>query len=311
MPLQTTCIGAYPKPLKGGTDHWRPTAGAEEQARQFTYIAGDEQAVPGTDLDAATRMAVRDQVACGIHIPIDGEQRRENYIHYHCRHLAGIDFQQLTTKLHRNNGAVGDLPTIVGKVTPHGGHFLDHDFAIAQAATKREVKITVPGPLTIVDTTADAHYGDPGALARDLADALNFEIRALAAAGCRHIQIDEPLFAREADNALAFGIECLERCFHGIPEGVTQIMHMCCGYPGQLDEADYPKADPGSYLQLADALDRSSIHQISIEHAHRANDGALFEMFGNTALILGVVDIAVSRVEAVEEIVDRLRHALR
>ena len=30
------------------------------------------------------------------YIPTDGEVRRENYFHYHCRHFNGIDFDNLT-----------------------------------------------------------------------------------------------------------------------------------------------------------------------------------------------------------------------
>jgi 5-methyltetrahydropteroyltriglutamate--homocysteine methyltransferase len=314
MPLNTTCIGAYPKPGRTGTDHWGPdqvqTGGKAGQARSFHYGAGAGGEVNADRSDADTRAAVRDQVACGVDIPTDGEQRRENYIHYHCHHFHGFDFEQLTRKVHRSGGAVGDLPTITGKIAPKPGHFLDHDYLIAQAATERPVKITLPGPLTIIDTTADAHYGDANALTRDLADALNYEVRALAAAGCRHIQIDEPLFAREVDDALSFGMECLDRCFHGLPPEVTRVMHMCCGYPGQLDEVDYPKADPGSYFALAGALDQCAIDQISIEHAHRANEGRLLELFARKDVILGVVDIAISRIEPVEEIVDRLTRAL-
>ena len=43
---------------------------------------------------------IADQVAAGIDIPTDGEVRRENYIHYHCRHLEGIDFKTADPKAH-------------------------------------------------------------------------------------------------------------------------------------------------------------------------------------------------------------------
>ena len=75
--------------------------------------------------------------------------------------------------------------------------FLPFDYRRAQPCTDRPVKITMPGPMTISDTTVDRFHGDPRALGRDLADVLNREVLALAAAGCRHIQIDEPLFARQ------------------------------------------------------------------------------------------------------------------
>ena len=169
----------------------------------------------------------------------------------------------------------------------------------------------MPGPLSIIDTTANLHYASERELAFDLADALNFEIRALADAGCRYIQVDEPLFVRKVDAALEYGVECLDRCFDGVPAEVTRVMHMCCGYPGHLDDEDYLKADPKCYSQLARAVDASSVHQVSIEDAHCLNDLALLEKFTDTAVILGVVTIASSRVESVDDIATRLRHALR
>ncbi len=315
MPLATTTIGAYPKPdWLPITDWFKKEAGVTVAGGEVTHRMTRALKEPDAETEQAavkaTRQAVMDQVEAGIAIPTDGEQRRENYIHYHCRRLEGFDFENLTRRALRGGAYEADLPTIRAKIRPKGGHFLDRDFKIAQAATDYPVKITVPGPLTILDTTANVHYADERQLARDLADALNYEIRALAAAGCRYIQVDEPVFARQSERALQFGIECLERCFHGVPAGVTRVMHMCCGYPAKLDDEDYRKADPRSYFTLAPALDQSSIDQISIEDAHRHNDPALFELFKRATLILGSAAIAQSRIETVEEISGRLRTVL-
>ena len=206
---------------------------------------------------------------------------------------------------------MADLPTIDAKVVPQGNHFLDHDFRIAQAFCEQPVKMTVPGPLSIIDTTANTHYDSERDLAFDLAAALNYEIRALAEAGCRYIQVDEPLFVRKVDQALDYGVECLDRCFDGVPEEVTRVMHMCCGYPGHVDDEDYLKADPDCYFQLASAVDRSSVQQVSIEDAHCLNDLQLLERFQQTSVILGAVTIASSKIESVEYIHERLASALR
>ena len=168
----------------------------------------------------------------------------------------------------------------------------------------------MPGPLTIGDSTANTFYPDRRSWCADLADALNVEIRRLAEAGCRHIQVDEPLFARLPDQALEFGVETLERCFRGVPGGVMRTMHMCCGYPDKLDETDYVKADPEVYPQLASAVEASIVDAVSIEDAHRHNALSLLDTFSRTTVILGVVEIASSRVETVDEIAARLRAAL-
>ena len=311
MSITTTCIGAYPKPDYVAIGNWAETGADDGATRDFSYTQDSASEVPETLLQRATAEAIRDQLDCGIDIPTDGEQRRENYIHYHCRHLHGIDFARLTRKVHRNGAAVGKLPTIDGRIEPAGDHFLDRDFRIAQECSEQPVKITVPGPLSIIDTTANLHYDSERELAFDLADALNYEIRALADAGCRYIQVDEPLFVRKVDDALAYGVECLDRCFDGVPAEVTRVMHMCCGYPGHLDDEDYLKADPACYRQLAQAVDASSVQQVSIEDAHCLNDLELLQNFRNTAVILGVVTIASSRIESVEAIAERLRLALR
>jgi len=236
--------------------------------------------------------------------------RRENYIHYHCRHFDGIDFENLSKVVTRDGAANMQLPTIVGEIKAKSGHFLPHDFKIAQACTDRPIKVTVPGPITIADTTADSFYKDKEALCRDLASAINYEVRALSDAGCQYIQIDEPLFARKPNEALAFGVENLERCFHGIGSHTTAAMHMCCGYPNFLDEEGYQKADREVYLRLAETLDDSLIQQVSIEDAHQHNDLKLLELFQKTSVIFGSFTVANSRVESVDEIRDRLRAAL-
>ncbi len=311
MSLLSTCIGAYPKPTYvkvpdwfggQGPDTGDPTAAWQEAV---DALGGEAEEV----FARGTREAVEDQVRCGIDIPTDGEIRRENYIHYHCRHLAGIDFGKLTEKSLRDGSYSARVPTITGPVSARE-RFLTRDWELAQSFTSAPVKITLPGPMTIADTLADQHYGDPARLGADLAAALNAEVLALAAAGCVHIQIDEPVFARFAQAALDYGIENLERAFQDCPPEVTRTVHICCGYPDRLDNPNYPKAPREAYLLLADAIDDSSIAAVSIEDAHRPNDLALLERFTATQVILGVVAVARSRVEPIDEIRNRLEAAL-
>ena len=312
MSLLTTTIGAWPKPdyvrlpdwfrNPEGPDAVNPTHGWIDAMRAL----GDEaEAI----IARGVGEAIDDQVGAGIDIPTDGEIARENYIHYHCRHLHGVSFERLEEKELRNGSYSALLPAIVGPIRA-GAPFLPTDYRRAQACTGRAVKMTMPGPMTVADTTVDLHYNDSRALARDLADALNREVLALAGAGCLHIQIDEPLFARKPDAALEYGFENLERAFHGCPEHVTRTVHMCCGYPDRLDRPDYPKADPDSYFRLAEAVDEAAIDAISIEDAHRPNDLSLLERFRRTTVVLGVVAIARSRVESTDEIAARLGSAL-
>ena len=310
--MLTTTIGAYPKPaevpirdwfqMEGGPDTSEPTAGYAEMVRRY---GARLEAI----LDRATIEVVREQVELGIDIPTDGEIRRENYIHYHCRHLRGIDFETLTERQMRGHYQAL-LPTITGPIEA-GPPFLVRDWQLAQSATDRPVKITVPGPLTIGDSVADDYYRDDArARGAAVADALNVEIRRLADAGCPMVQVDEPVFARKVEDALAFGAEHLERCFHKVPPSTERVVHICCGYPDALDVENYPKAPNEAYFELAGLLDEVAIDAVSIEDAHRPNDLALLEGFARKKLLLGVIAIARSRIEDVDEVRDRLRAAL-
>ena len=115
---------------------------------------------------------------------------------------------------------------------------------------RKPVKITLPGPMTIIGSTAsrfipcqsaivessnvylfsqmstfikqisffgliaDAFYKNE--LSLDLVKCLNREIRALSEAGCVYIQLDEPLIARKPEKALEYGIDHLKMCFEVI-----------------------------------------------------------------------------------------------
>ena len=309
MALQTTCIGAFPKPdwlpirdwfeIDLGDDHY-----AED-------VIGAWTADPEHDpvFRRATEAAVRLQLECGIDVPTDGEQRRENYVHYQCRFFSGFDFTNLERRVLRDGAYDCVVPAIRGDINPGGHPVLVRDFREAQAVSHAPVKMTLPGPLTIIDSTANCHYRETSRLAEDIADALNTEILALAANGCRFIQVDEPVFARHPRAALDYGVESLLRCLRGLPPEVTRVVHMCCGYPDRIDNPAYPKADHGVYGELVDALD-GHVEQISIEDAHCNNPLDLFDRFRASAAIVGVVRIASSRIESVSEIRRRLEQIL-
>ncbi len=310
MSMTVTTIGAYPKPPELPVLSWfdgESTAGAD--ATLATNALGSARAAPElvAALDAATHQAVADQLACGVDIPTDGEMRRENYLHYHCRHLHGIDFTRLTERLVRNGSWRGQLPTFVGPISAKE-HFLRRDHEVAsEAAAAAPVKITIPGPLTLMDSTANAFYGDDRAWGEALAEAINAEVVDLVASGSTQIQIDEPAFARYPDRAIEFGLDLLARCLADVGVEVTTTVHMCCGYPDRLDNENYAKADPEAYAQLAPHIDATAaIDIVSIEDAHRHNHLDLFRHFERVHVAVGLVAIARSTVETPEAVAQRL-----
>ena len=309
----TTVIGAYPKPdylkitdwfnAEGGTDTANPTKYYTQEINQMGDNA--EQL-----FSQATKEVIEDQINCGIDIISDGEVRRENYIHYHCRHIDGVDFQTLTEKEARTGNYKCWLPTIVSKVRAQDS-FLVHDWEESQKLSSKPVKITLPGPMTIADTIANTFYTSKDKMGFDLAEVINVEIKRLQKAGCKYIQVDEPLFARKPQDAIDFGIDNLAKCFDGLENtGVEKITHICCGYPDKLDAVDYPKAPLNSYHQISSRLDQSIIDVVSLEDAHRYNDLSLLENFSHTKIILGLIKVASSKEETVIEIQSRVRKAL-
>ena len=95
-----------------------------------------------------------------------------------------------------------------------------------------------------------------------------------------------------------------------MPATVQRVVHACCGYPERLDQDDYIKASPDSYLSLSAALEGARFDALSLEDAHRHNDLGLFERFATKTIVVGVVAIAKSRIEPVEEIRARLEAVL-
>ena len=312
--MLTTVIGAYPKPdylkitdwfnTKGGTDTANPTKFYENEIKK---MGSNAELI----FNKAAKEVIRDQLDCGIDIITDGEIRRENYIHYHCRYLNGVDFNTLTEKVARTGNYKCWLPTITNKISA-ADPFLVDEWKNNQSLSNKPVKVTIPGPMTITDTIANTYYKSDEEMGYDLAIAINTEIKRLVDAGCKYIQVDEPLFARKPDNALAFGIKNLEKCFDGVNQSdVEKITHICCGYPDKIDAVDYPKAPLDSYKKIAKNLDSSKIDSVSIEDAHRYNDLSLLKNYKNTKIIFGVIKIASSKIETVEEIESRINETLK
>ena len=311
--MLTTVIGAYPKPsflqlpdwfnAEGGTDTLKPTVDYDDAIKKM----GKE--TESIFLKAAKEV-IDDQIECGIDIITDGEVRRENYIHYHCRHITGVDFNTLTEKIARTGNYKCWLPTIVAKVEAQDS-FLVHDWKVSQKLSSKPVKITIPGPMTIADTIANTYYKSDDKMGFDLAEVINVEIKRLQKAGCKYIQVDEPLFARKPQQAIDFGIDNLAKCFEGLENTeIEKITHICCGYPDKLDVINYPKAPLDSYKKIAKALDASLIDTVSIEDAHRYNDLELLRNFTKTKVIFGLIKIASSQIETKEEIENRVLDAL-
>ena len=250
--FDTTIAGSLPKPtwLAEPNRLWAPWR-----------LTGAE--LEGAKRDA-TLLALKLQEDCGIDVVTDGEQSRQHFVHGFVEFVDGIDFAHKVEIGIRADRYKALVPQVTGELRLKGRVHAT-EAQLARAHTKRKLKITLPGPMTIVDTVADAHYGDRVEMAMAFAGLLNAEARALAADGVDVIQFDEPAFNVYLAAVKDWGIEALHRAIEGV--GCTTAVHICYGY-GIKANIDWKATLGGEWRQYAEifpALAQSRIGQVSVE----------------------------------------------
>jgi len=302
-------VGSYPRPFYLGIPSWFDTSSQPTYNTSMydNYLQNTEAAERERRLQVALSEVIKDQELMGSDILTDGEVRRENYIHYHCRHLNGFDFEKLKDKVSRGGNYVFPAPNVVGKVTPKES-FLSEEWRWAQGRTKLPVKVTLPGPMTIADTVANTFYPNLENLCEDLSVALNTEVIRLCESGVKYIQIDEPLFARKVKEAHEYGFRTLEQTLVGVEKHDVHItVHICCGYSDVNNEVDFRKAEHNSYVQLADGLEKiENIHCASLEDARERIPDELFKKLKRLQVMLGVQESCSSKIRKAESIEARV-----
>jgi 5-methyltetrahydropteroyltriglutamate--homocysteine methyltransferase len=295
--LQTTIAGSLPKPawLAQPDQLWAP------------WLAQGEALVEAKR--DATRLAVHDQERAGIDIVTDGEQSRRHFVTGYLEHLKGIDFEHLVTMRIRQRYEA-KVPQVVGPVRrPRPVH--SDDVRLLRAQTDRPIKYTLPGPMTIVDTLHDAHYGDRIKLAMRFAAILNKEARELQALGIDVIQFDEPAFNVYMEDVRSWGIEALERAADGLK--CKTAVHICYGY-GIKANIDWKKtlgAQWRQYEKTFPVLARSRIDQVSLECHNSKVPLELIGLLKGKDVMVGAIDVATTRIEKPEEVARTIRAALR
>jgi 5-methyltetrahydropteroyltriglutamate--homocysteine methyltransferase len=296
--LETTIAGSLPKPswlAKPGMlwAPWRPEGEALIEAKRD-----------------ATLLALKLQEDAGIDILSDGEQARQHFVHGFLEGIDGIDFARQVRMGIRNNRYEALVPTVTGalrrKAAAHAW-----EARIARAHTGRRLKFTLPGPMTIVDTVADSHYGDRRLMAMAFADLLNVEAKELAAIGVDVIQFDEPAFNVYLDEVVGWGIAALERAAAGLR--CTTAVHICYGYgiPANIEWKGSLGAEWRQYEQIFPALAASQIDQVSLECAGSHVPIELLGLLHGKDVLLGAIDVATNEVETPEQVAATIERALR
>jgi 5-methyltetrahydropteroyltriglutamate--homocysteine methyltransferase len=294
---------------KAATDHLFPTTIAGSLPKP-SWLAEPNKLWPqwrlrGEELaaaiDDATLLAVKVQEDAGIDIVCDGEQSRQHFVHGFLEAVDGIDFNKKVEMGIRNDRYKAMCPTVVGELRLRS-RVHAREARLARSHTTKKLKFTLPGPMTIVDTIADAHYGDRIKMALAFAGLLNEEARGLAADGVDVIQFDEPAFNVYMEQAAGWGIEALHRVIEGV--ACTSAVHICYGY-GIKANVDW-KATLGTewrqYEKFFPALAKSKIDQVSIECIHSHVPMSVLRLLDGKEVQVGVIDVATDTIETVEEV---------
>jgi len=285
----TTIAGSLPKPawLAVPNKLWAPWR-----------LEGEELAAAKDD---ATLLAIKIQEDAGIDIVGDGEQSRQHFVHGFLEAVEGIDFDKRVELGIRNDRYKAMCPTAVGPLRLRA-RVHAREARLARAHTDKKLKFTLPGPMTIVDTIADAHYGDRVKMAMAFAALLNEEARGLAADGIDVIQFDEPAFNVYMEAAAGWGIDALHCAIDGI--SCKTAVHICYGYgiPANIQWKETLGSEWRQYEEFFPALAKSRIDQVSLECIHSHVPMSVLKLLSGKDVLIGVIDVATEKIETPDEI---------
>ena len=294
--LETTIAGSLPKPfwLAEPESLWAPWR-----------LEGDELERGKED---ASLLWLKEQEDAGIDVVTEGEQFRVHFVHGFLENIEGIDWDLKTKMGIRDDRYVVEVPTVTGSVSRKGSvHGREARFA--REHTSRKLKFTLPGPMTICDTIADAHYGRRADMAMAFAALLNEEARELEAIGVDVIQFDEPAFNVFMDDVKEWGIEALHRAVEGL--GCTTAVHICYGYgiEANIRWKESLGGEWRQYEEIFPALNESRLNQVSLECANSKVPFSLMSLLKDKQVMVGAIDVASTDVETPEAVAATLRAA--
>ena len=279
-PLLTTTVGSFAKP-------------EYLQRARNKFAAGK---ISGEELDRLTRQATKEvielQAALGLDVFVHGEMERGDMVGYFGENVAGMRPGQLVRSY---GNRYYHKPVIVDEVNWDQPITLD-DWTYAQGLTDRPVKGMLTGPYTIVEWSFDEFYPSRRDAVLAMARVIHKEAAALARAGAKYIQIDEPAIHTRPDEDFDLGVESMEVVTRGIDAEFHT--HICYGdiariYPGML--------------------------RLPVKQIHLAFKNENFELLNllervpfdaSKELGLGVLDVHTHKVESVAEVEKGIARAL-
>ena len=219
--LPTTSVGSLPKPKE------------VMEARQ-KLLAGK---LTKKDLrpleERATRFWIKTQEEIGIDVLVDGEMYRGDMATYFAENLDGFKISGLVRSY---GNRYYRKPIISGKIKWRGPITVDM-WKFAQSLTEKPVKGMITGPYTMMDWSFNEHYPNRREACLDMARALHEEVKVLADAGAKIIQVDEPALSARPEELSDFIIEAMSVVTKSV--NAYFITHSCYGafefiYPDML-----------------------------------------------------------------------------
>src|SRR6188508_521328 len=270
-------------------------------------LQGEELAAAKLD---ATLLAIKWQEDADIDIVCDGEMSRQHFVHGFLEFVDGIDFAHKVEMGIRGDRYKAMVPQVIGELKLKGRVHAT-EARLARAHTQRKLKITLPGPMTIIDTIADRHYGDRVKMAMAFADLLNAEARALEADGVDVIQFDEPAFNVYMKEVSAWGVEALHRAIAGLK--CRTAVHICYGY-GIKANIEWKATLGGEWRQYEEifpALAASRLTEVSVECIHSKVPPHLLSLLKGKDVQIGVIDVASDVIETPEDVAATIETVLK
>ena len=276
--LPTTTVGSFPKPEQLLDARRRMLAG-RLKSKELRSLE-----------ERATRDWISIQEEIGLDVQVDGEMYRGDMATYFAENLEGFEISGLVRSY---DNRYYRKPILADKIRWRGPITVDW-WRFAQGLTDKPVKGMLTGPYTMMDWSFNQYYPSRREACLDLARALHEEVKALAEAGAKIIQIDEPAISARPAELPEFAIEAMRIVTRGVD--AYFICHICYG----AFEFIYPQM-----LGLP-------VHNLDLEMSNSELD--LIELFikhpFTKDLSFGVIDVHSHIVEDPELVGRRIDRAL-
>ena len=258
----------------------------------------------------AAKTWIKKQEQAGLDIISDGEQFRIHFVHGFLQNILGIDWNKKTPMGIRNNRYTVEVPTVVDSVQ-RSGSIHAREARFLRNNTKKKIKFTLPGPMTICDTIANDCYESRSQMAYEFASILNEEAKDLEKIGVDIIQFDEPAFNSFTKETLDWGIDALEKAAEGLQ--CTTAVHICYGY-GIQENINWKKTLGENWNQnqkKIPVLNKSSLEQVSLEFAGSKVPPELMRLLPDKELMVGVITVVADKLETPGEVKDNILSSLK